>query len=267
MYNTANFSTYIYRVLKQVHPDQGLSGDGLVMINNIVRILLLRSMNSVNRVMVSTGTKTISSREVRTSVCLLFPDELSKHAVSEGTKSVTRYNAFKKDTPPKKSEKVEKAAPSSRSFSAGLTFPVTRVENIMRSLSNVERISGTAAVYMAAVLEYVTAELLEIAGRVTAEAKKMRITPRHIKLAILNDTELTRLFSGVVLSGGVAAHVEESLIKHKSRSTKKVSKPESEKEAPKKAPAKKKPPAKTKGGKKTTKTVAAKKGGKKAVKK
>lgn len=267
MYNTANFSTYIYRVLKQVHPDQGLSGDGLVMINNIVRILLSRSMNSVNRVMISTGTKTISSREVQTSVRLLFPDELSKYAVSEGTKSVIKYNASKDDEPSKKSEKT---APVSRSASAGLTFPVTRVENIMRSLSNVERVSGTAAVYMAAVLEYVIAELLEIAGRVTAESKKMRITPRHIKLAILNDAELSRLFSGVILSGGVAAYVEESLIKHKSRSTKKAPKTESEKEEPKKAPAKKKPPAKSvaakKGGKKTAK-AAAKKGGKKTAKK
>lgn len=251
MYNTANFSTYIYRVLKQVHPEQGLSGDGLVMINKIVRILLFRSMKSVNRVMVSTGTKTVSSREVQTSVRLLFPDELAKHGVSQGTRSVTKYNA---ERITEGGKDAGKAAPMSRSTSAGLTFPVTRVENIMRSLSNVDRVSGTAAVYMAAVLEYITAEILEIAGRVATDAKKIRITPRHIKLAILNDSELVSLFSGVVLSGGVAAHVEEALIKQKSR-PKKASKVDVEEET---VPAPKKTPAKKKGVKKTA-TAAAKK--------
>lgn len=282
MYNTANFSTYIYRVLKQVHPDQGLSGDGLVMLNNIVRILLFRSMKSVNRVMVSTGTKTISAREVQTSVKLLFSEELAKHSLSDGFKAVTKYNAVRTGESPKKG--ADKSKATSRSSSAGLVFPVTRIENIMRSLSNVERVSGTAAVFMAAVLEYVTAEILEIAGRITNDAKKVRITPRHIKLAILNDEELTPLFSGVVLSGGVSAYVEESLVKHKTRSVKKTPKvveADAEEEvATKKVSAKKIPPKKSAKTAAETKKVpkkvppaaakkadVAKKGAKKNVKK
>jgi histone H3/H4 len=202
-YERADFKTYIYRVLKHVHPDTGLSGDGLSSTNNFIKITLKRIMNVVNRLMLgSGGRKTISAREIQTAVRLAFPGELAKHAVSEGTKAVITYNMTKGER--KSHSKGEKLAPVSKSKVAGLLFPVTRVENIMMELATVERKSEGAAVYFAAVLEYICAELLEIAGNVARDFKKVRITPRHIKLAILNDEELVKLFKGALMSGGVA---------------------------------------------------------------
>jgi histone H2A len=204
-YEDVDFSTYIYRVLKQVDPSRGLSGDGLSSFNNFVRILLKKTMDGVNRLMlISGGKKTISSREVQSAVRLVFPGELAKHAVSQGTKAVTKYFASKEERESTKRKKGEKLKPVSRSKIAGLVFPITRVENIMTELSIVDRKSESCAVYMAAVLEYVIAEILEIAANVAADNKKVRITPRHIKLSILNDEELSSLFRGTLMSGGVA---------------------------------------------------------------
>lgn len=259
MYKSAKFDTYNYRVLKQVHPDQGMSGDGLSMMNNLVRILLQRIVEASNRLMISTaGRKTLSSREIQTAVRLVLPGELSKHAVSEGTKAVTKYNARKQER--EKDAKAagkgaNKAKPVSRSSLAGIVFPVTRVENIMVELSNAERKAETAAVYLAAVLEYATAEVLELAGNAAKDNKKIRITPRHIKLAILNDEELVKLYRGVVLSGGVLPHIETSLLK---------AKPEkAEGEAPKKKVVKKKPAAPKKAAAKGPAKAGPKKGGRK----
>jgi histone H2A len=234
-FKNARFDTYIYRVLGQVHPTNGMSGDGLSTMNNLDRIVLQRLVTAANRVMVATaGRKTMGTREIQTAVRLTFPGELSKHAISEGTKAVVKYNTSK-------SERVKgtagtKAKPQSRSKLAGIVFPVTRVENIMEELSNSERKKETTAVYLAAVLEYVTAEVLELAGNAARDNKKVRITPRHITLAIRNDQELNKLFQGVILSGGVIPHIESSLIK---------TKPEKEEGAPKKKRVvKKKPEAK-----------------------
>ena len=242
MYKSANFATYIYRVLKQVHPDQGMSGDGLSEMNNLVRIVLQRVVQAVNRVMVTSASrKTVSSREIQSAVRLSVPGELSKHSVSEGTKAVTKYNAARAARE-NKDKGDTKAKPQSRASLAGLVFPVTRIENIMMELSNSDRKAETAAVYLAAVLEYITAEVLELAGNAARDNKKIRVTPRHIKLAILNDKELVQLFDGVVLSGGVRPHIENALIKIKPEKA-------SDNAPAKKRAVKKKPVAKKAAGK------------------
>lgn len=206
-YEDVKFDTYIYRVLKQVHPDTGMSGDGLSELNNLIRILVQRVVNAVNLLMQnSKGRKTISSREIQSAVRLVLPGELAKHAVSEGTKAVTTYNA---------STGGQKGHPVSRGQRAGLRFPVTRVETVMMELATVRRKGAGAAVYFAAVLEYLCAEILEIGGNVARDNKKVRITPRHLKLAILNDEELRALFKGVVMSGGVIPHIHSSLLPKK----------------------------------------------------
>lgn len=232
-YEDVDFSTYIYRVLKKVDPSRGLSGDGLSSFNNFVRILLKKTMDGVNRLMlISGGKKTISSREVQSAVRLVFPGELAKHAVSQGTKAVTKYFSSKEERESTKRKKGEKLKPVSRSKFAGLVFPITRVENIMTELSIVDRKSESCAVYMAGVLEYVISEILEIAANVAADNKKVRITPRHIKLSILNDEELSALFRGTLMSGGVALTM--APIRRKRSENKEVSKKGSKKPATKK---------------------------------
>ena len=212
-YEDANFGTYIYRVLKQVHPDSGMSGDGLSEMNNLIRISLRKIANAVNQLMMnSKGKKTIGSREIQSATRLAFPGELAKHAVSEGTKAVTKYNSHEG---PAARDAQGRARPVSRGNRAGLLFPVTRIETIMMELSTVNRKSAGSAVYLAAVLEYLCGEILELAGNAARDNKKVRITPRHLKLAILNDEELSRFFKGVIMSGGVLPNINRALLKGK----------------------------------------------------
>ncbi|NWR80546.1 H2B protein, partial [Centropus unirufus] len=89
------FSVYIYRVLKQVHPDTGISSKAMSIMNSFVNDLLERLASEAARLAQYNQRSTITSREVQTAVRLLLPGELAKHAVSEGTKAVTKYTSSK----------------------------------------------------------------------------------------------------------------------------------------------------------------------------
>ncbi|XP_072197341.1 histone H2A-like [Excalfactoria chinensis] len=114
------------------------------------------------------------------------------------------------------------AAPKkAKSALAGLQFPVGRVYRLLKRSRYAERISPGSAVYMAAVLEYLTAEILELAGNAARDNKKSRILPRHIQLAVRNDDELSKLFSCVTIAqGGVTPNILPQLLPKKtSKST------------------------------------------------
>ena len=89
------YSVYIYKVLKQVHPDTGISSKAMSIMNSFVNDIFERIASEASRLANHNGRSTISSREVQTSVRLLLPGELAKHAVSEGTKAVTKYTSSK----------------------------------------------------------------------------------------------------------------------------------------------------------------------------
>ena len=91
---------------------------------------------------------------------------------------------------------------TSRSAKAGLQFPVGRVARFMKRAKVASRVGAGAPVYMAAVLEYLTAEVLELAGNAARDNKKTRIIPRHIQLAVRNDEELNKLMGGVTIAAG-----------------------------------------------------------------
>ena len=100
--------------------------------------------------------------------------------------------------------KIAKKRGGKKQRRAGLVFPVARIHRYFRQTFNWNRPSSGAAVYMAAVLEYLTSEMLEMAGLQTKGARKLRITPRHIKIALKSDTELAELFRRTTIaSGGV----------------------------------------------------------------
>uniref|UniRef100_A0A3Q2Z4M6 MacroH2A.2 histone n=2 Tax=Hippocampus comes TaxID=109280 RepID=A0A3Q2Z4M6_HIPCM len=110
----------------------------------------------------------------------------------------------------------KKVTKLSRSSRAGVIFPVGRMMRYLRTGTHKYRIGMGAPVYMAAVIEYLAAEILELAGNAARDNKKGRITPRHIKLAVANDEELNQLLRGVTISnGGVLPRIHPELLSKK----------------------------------------------------
>nr|XP_036672341.1 histone H2A.Z-like [Drosophila suzukii] len=125
-------------------------------------------------------------------------------------------------------EKGESAAPRanrktkvSQSQRAGLQFPVGRIHRYLKKrITSRMRIGATASVVTAAVLEYLNAEILELAGDVAENCKVKCITPRHLQLAIRRDMELDTLVRGTIAGGGVVPYIHKALIGNKDEKVK-----------------------------------------------
>ena len=90
---TESYSIYIYKVLKQVHPDTGISKKSMSIMNSFIGDVFERIASEAGKLGKYAGRQTLSSREVQTAVRLVLPGELAKHAVSEGTKAVTKFTS------------------------------------------------------------------------------------------------------------------------------------------------------------------------------
>ena len=112
----------------------------------------------------------------------------------------------------------KKAKPTSRSTKAGLQFPVGRIHRLLKRGKFAPRIGAGAPVFMAAVIEYMIAEILELAGSAATDNKKQRILPRHIQLAIRSDVELNKYMKGVTLhETGLVPHIEDFVLQKKKK--------------------------------------------------
>ena len=110
----------------------------------------------------------------------------------------------------------KKVGGKSRSAKAGLTFPVGRLGRYLRKGRYAKSVGNGAPVFVAAVLEYLTAELLELAGNAAKDNKQNRINPRHICLAVRNDAEFTKYMGkATIAAGGVVPSIHAALVKGK----------------------------------------------------
>ncbi|THY51472.1 hypothetical protein D6C99_04457 [Aureobasidium pullulans] len=91
-----HFTDASFTVLKQVHPDTGISNRAMSILNSFVNDIFERVATEASKLAAYNKKSTISSREIQTSVRLILPGELAKHAVSEGTKAVTKYSSSTK---------------------------------------------------------------------------------------------------------------------------------------------------------------------------
>lgn len=205
----SNYSSFIYRVLKQVSPDSGISSKAMDIMNAMVHDIFEKLSLEASRLAKYNKKQTITSREIQTAVRLVFPREIAKHAVSEGTKAVTKFNdSLGKSTGESKS----------RSERSGLQFPVGRIHKSLKKNGHTARVSQTAPVYLGAVLEYISAEVLELGAAAAKDNNKLRVNPRFILLAIRNDEELDALFAHVQISrGGVLPGINEAILPKKQR--------------------------------------------------
>jgi len=205
------FDIYIHKVLKQVHPECSLSANTKSQINYFLNLIATKII--AQAVFMLSGRKTISPREIQSAVKIVFPEELARHSVSEGTKAITKFMS---------ADEIGKQK-TDRSAKAGLVFSVSRVENIIRDNFN-DRVGEGAPVYLTAVLEYITAELLELSGNAARDYRKNTIQPRYLMLAIENDMGLKKLAQNVdfdVLGGGVVPNIMPALLRNIESKTKK----------------------------------------------
>ena len=104
----------------------------------------------------------------------------------------------------------------SRTVKAGLQFPIGRIARFLKKGRYSKRVGTGAPVYLAAVLEYLAAEVLELAGNAARDNKRNRIIPRHLLLAVRNDEEFGRLLAGVTIAhGGVLPNINPVLLPKK----------------------------------------------------
>uniref|UniRef100_A0A1I7YQI7 Histone H2A n=1 Tax=Steinernema glaseri TaxID=37863 RepID=A0A1I7YQI7_9BILA len=118
---------------------------------------------------------------------------------------------------PKPSGETKKRSKSVRS---GLQFPVARIQRQLKKGRYAERVGSGGPIYLAAVMEYLMAEILELAGNAASDNKKNRITPRHVMLAVRNDEELSKLFSNATFAqGGVVPKIAQGIVPTKNDTT------------------------------------------------
>lgn len=175
------FESYIIKLLKAVHKDGiGISGSALKQLNSTVNFLLRALNDECEKVRLAAGVQTLSSRLVQTAVKVMIPGELAKHAVTEGTKAIRIFNASE----PGQSEKRSLAS------RAKLIISPARVGKFLTA----PRKSQGAKIYLAAVIDYLLLEILDISGDKARQAKRVRITSRHLMLTVKTDEELKSLF-------------------------------------------------------------------------
>jgi len=213
------YDAYIEKVLKQVHPGHGLTWDAMRSIDSMIKDVVSRLCHAANDLTQANKKQTVTARDIQTAVMQVFPaPELDRHALAEGTKALTKFNSTATAAGKNKSK-----GHSGRTLRAGLVFSPARVERQLRSCSSAKRVGAGAPVFLAAVAEYVAAEVLELAGNSSRDRKRrhgtrrLRITSRDVMLAVRNDMDLDALLGGVIARGGVRPNIEHQLLPTKKK--------------------------------------------------
>ncbi|KAH3760403.1 hypothetical protein Pelo_7776 [Pelomyxa schiedti] len=208
--NKSPFSSYIYRVLRQVHADIGISKKAMAVMDDLVQDMFRRVAKEAALLCRVNRRCTLTSREVQTATRLVLLSQLQRTAVAEGVKAVTMYNSRsapsgnEEPAIPKLKKKSTRRVVG-QSERAGLLFPVGRINTMLREGHYSKRTAPTSGVYLAAVLEFLVRKVLDVAGQSAKDMHKVRIVPRLLFLALFGDSQLSPLVreSCTISSGGV----------------------------------------------------------------
>lgn len=210
---TVDFGMYIKKILATIHPDLKISTNANSQINYILN-LLGRAISEIalDGAAIFKKANTVQARDVQSAVrCILREDGLRTHSIVEGTKAVTKY-----------SSNMEKNGPLTEK--AGLMFPPSRGKLFLQgafdkgSTHPRMRIGGYAPIYLTAVLEYITCELVELSGNVTRNNHRIIMSSRDLMTAINNDQELSNLMRILkidIISSGVMPFINSKFLPKK----------------------------------------------------
>ncbi|KAK7926225.1 hypothetical protein WMY93_008535 [Mugilogobius chulae] len=176
-----SYAIYVYKVLKQVHPDTGISSKAMSIMNSFVNDIFERIGGEASRLAHYNKRSTITSREIQTAVRLLLPGELAKHAVSEGTKAVTKYTSSKKGGKGLGKGGAKRHRKVLRDNIQGITKPAIRR---LARRGGVKRISGLIYEETRGVLKVFLENVIRDAVTYTEHAKRKTVTAMDVVYAL-----------------------------------------------------------------------------------
>tara|TARA_Y100000389_G_C17471304_1_gene531419 strand:- start:15751 stop:16992 length:1242 start_codon:yes stop_codon:yes gene_type:complete len=201
------FNLSIKQILKNVHPDLSIKTISVEILNDILMRLSENIIEVATKMSELGKTKTITVREIMTSVRLLVPGELGNNAIIRWK----RYKNIEKYRKAIINKKNNKKTPKEKY--AGIEFNVSTCKTIIQNNIKKDNLIGNdAPVYLATVLEYLVAEILDLSGNSTRDNNRIKITPNDIMIAIKNDEELNILFDGSILGSGVESNINIKLL-------------------------------------------------------
>lgn len=213
-----SFIVYISRTLRQVSPDLHITKVARDAVDSIVRVTATKLVDRALTLTSGSDKITVSASELAGAVKLVLPADLANEASTSGTMAVTK---FSESVSEEKNDNNGTKKACTRESRAGLIFSVSAAEKYLRRFGqNGYHVAANAPVYLAAVLEQLTSDLLELSGSQTREAKKVTITIRHLFLGVASEVTLRDYVTslGVVfLEAGVESHIEDKLLEKKPR--------------------------------------------------
>ena len=196
------FETYISKVLKQVSEKSGITSNSKQQLNSALCIISKSISTMAIRLTEIAKKKTLSDKEVSNAVKVLFSGHLANNSISKGCKSVEKFNSVSSN--------------GSRQEKAGIIFPPSIAEKFLRNFGYSKvMVTSTAPVFLAAVIEYLVAEILLLASWYSVLNKRIRITIRDLEMSVRKNNELSDLFDKLEMSflgGGVVPYIHPCLI-------------------------------------------------------
>lgn len=194
------FSVYIYRLLKEIHPDHGISSNAMIILSRICLFVIRRYATECSSLLISANKKVVDVSTICAATFIIYGNtnvigDIFPNAIIKLIEiSLDKYENY---TGGKEKMRQE--------HKAGLQISVSRVKKIYKAANaNSKSISNSSAIAIATSLQYLLSEIIELSGNASRDNKKTRINPRHLMLAIGYDAELSSflLDKGLILGGG-----------------------------------------------------------------